>query len=169
VAAILGTKGDVPMYRRTAYMASHLVLLITVGLTSVAPTVAQDAQHNETDIAFAKRLGARLERVEKQAGRFEEMIKKMAQQASRDELTRPDQFGQQNRFPGNDPQADYRRASMKIRSTRTKAEKEREKLADLQRSGNAIDPSDRDRIEKTVSSLERAVADMEHDIRLRRF
>lgn len=156
------------MYRRITNTVSLLVLLITVGLTA-APTCAQGVQHNETDIAFAKRMGSRLERVEKQAKQFEEMIKKMAQQASRDELTRSDQFGQQDRIPRSDPQVGYRRAGMKMRSTRTKAGKEREKLADLQRSGGGIDPSDRDRIEATVSSLERGVADMEHDIRLRRF
>ena len=158
-----------PMYRRIANTVSLLVLLITVGLTATTPTVAQGVQHNETDIAFAKRMASRLERVEKQAKQFEEMIEKMAQQASRDELSRTDQLGQQNRIPRGDPQVDYRRAGMKMRSTRSKAGKEREKLVDLQRSGGSINPSDRDRIEATVSSLERSVADMEHDIRLRRF
>jgi hypothetical protein len=158
------------MYRRTTNTVSLLAFLITAGLTAAAPTVAQGVQNNETDIAFARRMATRLERVEKQAERFEEMIRKMGQQASRDELTRPnDPYGQQDRIPRGDPQSDYRRAGMKMRSTRTKAGKEREKLADLQRSGGSFDPSDRDRIEATVSSLERSVADMEHDIRLRRF
>ena len=159
-----------PMDRRITNTVSLLALLITVSLTAAMPTYAQGAQHNETDVAFAKRMAVRLERVEKQAEQFEEMIKKMGQQASRDQLTRPDdQFGQQDRMPGGDPQSDYRRAGMKMRSARKKAGKEREKLADLQRSGSSIEPSDRDRIEATVSNLERGIADMEHDIRLRRF
>jgi len=158
------------MVRRLTNTVSLLALLITVSLIAATPAYAQGVQHNETDIAFAKRMAARLERVEKQAERIEEMIKKMGQQASRDELTRPDdQFGQQDRIPRGDPQSDYRRAGMKMRSARKKAEKEREKLANLQRSGSSIEPSDRDRIEATVTNLERNVADMEHDIRLRRF
>jgi hypothetical protein len=157
------------MYRRIANTVSLLVLLATVSLAAATPTYAQGAQHNETDIAFARRMAARLERVEKQAENFEDMIKEMSKQASRNEVTQQDPFGQQNRIPASDPQTDHRRAGMKMRSTRTKAKKERENLVDLQRSGNSIDPSDRDRIEATVSSLERSVADMEHDIRLRRF
>ena len=158
------------MYRRMTNTVSLLVLLTTMGLTAPTSAYAQGAQHNETDIAFVKRMTARLQRVEKQAKQFEDMIEKMSQQASRDELTRPDdQFGQQDRIPRGDPQSDYRRAGMKMRSTRKKAGKEREKLVDLQRSGGSIDPSDRDRIEATVSGVERSVANMEHDIRLRRF
>ena len=157
------------MYRRITNAVSLLVLLATVSLAATTPTYAQGAQHNETDIAFARRMTARLERVEKQAEQFEDMIKEISKQASRDQLTGQDQFGQQNRIPTSDHRTDYRRAEMKMRSTRKKAEKERENLVDLQRSGNSIDPSDRDRIEATVSSLERSVADMEHDIRLGRF
>lgn len=157
------------MYRRIANAVSLLVLLITVSLAATTPTYAQGVQHNETDIAFAKRMAARLERVEKQSEKFEDMIKEMSKRVSRDKLTGQDPFGQQNRIPTSDHRTDYRRAEMKMRSTRKKAEKERGNLADLQRSGTSIDLSDRDRIEATVSSLERSVADMEHDIRLRRF
>jgi len=157
------------MYRRIANTVSLLVLLVAVSLAAATPTYAQSAQHNETDIAFAKRMSARLERVEKQAKQFEDMLNDMSRQASRNEPTQQDPFGQQNRIPTSDLQSDYRRAGMKMRSIRKKAEKEREKLADLQRSGNSIDPSDRDRIEATVSKLERDIADMEHDLRLRRF
>ena len=157
------------MYRRIANTVSLAVLLITVSLTAATPTYAQGVQHNETDIAFAKRMAARLERVEKQSEKFEDMIKEMSKRVSRDQMTGQDQFGQQNRIPTSDHRTDYRRAEMKMRSTRKKAEKERENLVDLQRSGNSIDTSDRDRVEATVSSLERRVADMEHDIRLGRF
>ena len=157
------------MYRRITNAVSLLVLLITANLAAATPTYAQGAQHNETDIAFAKRMTARLERVEKQAEQFEDMIKGMSKQASRDQLTGQDQFGQQNRIPTSDHRTDFRRAEMKMRSTRKKAGDEREKLVELQVSGSTFDTSDRDRIEATVSNLERGVADMEHDIRLRRF
>lgn len=157
------------MYRRIASTVSLLVLVVTVSLSTATPAYAQGAQHNETDIAFAKRMAARLERVEKQAEQLEGMIERMSQQVSRGELTQQDPFGQHTRVPTSDPQVDLRRAGSRMRSARKKAVKEREKLADLQRSGNSIDPSDRDRIEATVSSLEHRVADMEHDIRLRRF
>jgi len=157
------------MYRRITNAVSPLVLLITVSLTAAAPAYAQGTQHNETDIAFAKRMAARLERVEKQAEQFEDMIKEMSKQISRNQMTGQDQFGQQNRIPTGDHRTDYRRAEMKMRSTRKKAGEEREKLVELQVSGSSFDTSDRDRIEGTVSNLERTVADMEHDIRLRRF
>lgn len=156
------------MHKRIANTVSLLVLLVTVGLAA-EPTHAQGTQHDETDIAFAKRMAARLERVEKQADKLEDMIKEMSKQASRDELTQQDPFGQQSGIPRSDPQSDHRRAGMRMRSTRKKAEKEREKLVDLLRSGSSIEATDRERIEATVSNLERSVADMEHDIRLRRF
>ena len=54
-----------PMYRCIANTVSIMVLLVTFSLAAATPTYAQGAQHNETDIAFAKRMGARLERVEK--------------------------------------------------------------------------------------------------------
>ncbi len=157
------------MHRRTTNTLFFLVLLATIGLTASAPTCAQGAQHNETDIAFVKRMTTRLQRVVKQAEKLEDIVKDMSKQASRNESTGQDQFGNLDRIPRSDTQSDYRRASMKMRSAGKRAAKERERLVDLQRSGNSIDPADRDRIEATVSSLERNITDMEHDIRLRRF
>ena len=52
-----------------------------------------------------------------------------------------------------------------MRSIGKKAGKEREKLAKMQREDSSIDPEDRERIESTVSRMERDIANMESDIR----
>jgi exonuclease VII small subunit len=157
------------MYRLITRRVSLLVLLASIGLAGPTPANAQSVQKNESDIEFAKRLTTRLKRVEKQAEQFEDTIKKMSRQLSQNEMTQQGQLGRQDRMSAGDPEADYRRASIRMRSTRRSAEKERESLAELQRTGSSISPSDRDRIEATVSKLERGIADMERAIRQRRF
>jgi TolA-binding protein len=157
------------MHRRFGKMAPLVVLLATIGLTASIPANAQDMQHNETDIAFIKRLTAKLQHVEKQAERLEETIDQMSDQVSRNDRTGQDPFARQDSIRTSDPQAEYRRAGMKMRSIQKKAGKERDKLAELQVSGNSVDAADRDRVESMVSRMERDIANMEDDIRYRRF
>ena len=63
----------------------------------------------------------------------------------------------------------YRRAQMRIRSTKSKAIKEREELTEMQRSGEALEARQRERIETTVSQLAREVENMDRDMQLGRF
>jgi predicted transcriptional regulator len=155
------------MHRRTAAIFSLPGLLVALALAIPTLAQGQGAQHNETDIAFVNRMTTRLQRAEKRAERLDEAIKQMSRQASQNEMMGQDRYGSQSRT--SNQQGNYRRAGTKVRSSRKKAEEEREKLVELQRSGASISPSERERIETTVSRIEREVSDMEHDVRLGRF
>ena len=154
------------MYRYLRSAISLAGLMILIGLAAPATTYAQDAQHNETDIAFIKRMTTRLQRTENEAERLGEYFQEMSGPASRNQMMGQDQYGRQTRTSSSNRESEYRRARSRMRSVGKKAEKEREKLVEMQRSGNSIDASDRERIESTVARLERDIADAERYIRL---
>jgi hypothetical protein len=114
-------------------------------------------------------MTASVKRAEAKAQQLKETVDNLEKQASRESLLGDDQYGQQGRISSGSKEETYRRASRKLRSLQKKAEKERENLADLQRSVGGDEPLDRTTIEADVTRLERDVAGVEHDLRLGRF
>ena len=157
------------MVRSIASGTSLLAFLIAGCLFTPATAHAQGAQHNETDLQFIQRMTASVKRTEAKAEQLEETLDKMAQQVSRENLLGEDRYGQQGRLSSGSKEETYRRAGRKLRSLQNKAEKEREKLADLQRSTGGDEQLDRMTIEADVTRMERDVAAVEHDLRLGRF
>lgn len=163
------------MYRRIANTVSLLLLLVTVSLAAATPTFAQGAQQNETDLQFIKRMTASVKRTSARAERLGETLKQMAERESRVSLQRDDNYEQQdlygspNRATSRSKEESYRRAGRKLRSLQRKADKELEKLADLQRSVGSTEELDRNPVEATIKRLERDVDTVEHDLRLGRY
>ena len=157
------------MVKSIAGSTSLLAFLIVGCLFTPATAHAQGAQHNETDLQFIQRMTASVKRTEAKAQQLEETVDNLAKQASRENMLGEDRYGQQGRISSGSKEETYRRAGRKLRSLQKKAEKEREKLADLQRSVGGDEPLDRTTIEADVTRLERDVADVEHDLRLGRF
>jgi capsule polysaccharide export protein KpsE/RkpR len=152
---------------RNAITLAGLVVLF--GLTVPASTLAQDTQQNESDLEFIKRMTTRLQRTENEAGRLEDAIKQMSRQEAEAGVMNQGSYGRQDPVSAQNRESDLRRAEMKMRSTETRARKEREKLVELQRSGSSIDVKDRERIESKVSRLERDITNTQRDLERRRF
>jgi hypothetical protein len=150
-------------------IAGSASLLAIACLIAPVAAHAQGAQHNETDLQFIQRMTASVKRTEAKAEQLEETLDKMAQQVSRENLLGEDRYEQQGRLSSGSKEETYRRAGRKLRSLQNKAEKEREKLADLQRSTGGDEQLDRKTIEASVTRLERDVAAVEHDLRLGRY
>ena len=163
------------MYREIISSTSLLGLLATACLVAPGAALAQGAQQNETDLQFIQRLTASVKRTSAKAERLGETLKKMADQESRESIQRDDIYGQQDRYgspnraSSGSKEETYRRAGRKLRSLRKKADKELEKLADLQRSVGSAEQLDREPVETTVMRLERDVDAVEHDLRLGRY
>ncbi|MEJ2127904.1 MAG: hypothetical protein P8X81_03565 [Woeseiaceae bacterium] len=165
------------MYRVLARTLPLLGALFTLGLAAPNMALAQDPQHNESDIDFLKRMIASLKQTERQAAQLEDNIGQFAKQQKLVEMetrndprrSRDDPFGSRTRNTTGNLDSDFRRAEMRIRSTKKKAIEEREELSELQRSGESLKPRDRDKIENAVSRLAREVEDMQRDMQLGRF
>ena len=157
------------MHRSIAIGILLLGLLALACLGIPAAALAQDAQHNETDIQFVQRMTSSLKRTEAKSEQLGETLDDMAQRASRESLLGEDRYGQQGRISSGSKQDTYRRASRKMGSLRKKAVKEREKLIDQLRSLDDGEQLDRKKIEATVSRMERDVDAVEHDLRLGRY
>lgn len=156
------------MYRRIIGTTSLVALLALVSLAAPAVAQGQDAQQNETDLAFIKRMSSRLQGVERQAEQLEKTLQDMSRYASQSDFMGQDQYGRQTSGPKTDMQSEYRNAERKMRSTGKRAEKKRDELAELQRSGATLSEKDREKIDRSVTSLERKVSDMERIIHQRR-
>jgi len=161
------------MYQRTLLATAALALIALGGLAT--PDVAA-AQGNESDVDFLKRMISSLKQTEKQAGRLADNIERASKQAKTNALSRgydptgtQDRYGSHTRNTTGNRDADYRRAEMRVRSTRNQAEKERERLADLQRSDTKLTEDERADIEGRVARLEREVINMNRDMQLGRF
>jgi hypothetical protein len=150
-------------------IAATLGLLATVGLAIPSFVLAQGAQHNETDIAFIKRITTRLQRIESDAERLDDYVKDLSRRESANQAMEQDQYGRQQHTPARDRESELRRAGSKMRTNRRKAEKERDRLVEMQRAGSSIDPEEREKIETAVSRMERDIAELERDIRMGRF
>ena len=166
------------MYRVIARSLPLIAVLVTLGVAAPHMAHAQDSpQNNETDTAFLKRMIASLKQTERQAAKLEENIGQFAKQqeihsmsTGNDPLaSRDDRYGSRMRNTTGNRDSDFRRAEMRVRSTKNKAIKEREKLSELQRSGGTLKPKERDKIENTVERLARQVEDAQRDMELGRF
>jgi hypothetical protein len=144
-------------------------------LASPVDSYAQGAQKNESDTEFLRRIVASLKTTERRAEKLEENIKTAARMAKQkamtrtDPLTTQDRYGSSNRNTTGNRDSDYRRAEMRIRTTRNNATKERERLAEMQRTGATVDPADRERIETNASRLANDVENIQRDMQLGRF
>lgn len=153
------------------------VLLAAASLTLPDAACAQGAQHNETDLDFAKRMTARLERVEKQTEKLLELATRKndystERATSSSARTTQDEFGltgSQDRMTHATGGNDYQRVKLKLRSLQRKAGKEREKLATVQGSKSRSEELDREAIEKDVARMESDVVDLDRQIRTGRY
>lgn len=165
------------MYRAFARTLPLLAALFTLGLAAPNTALAEDPQHNESDIDFLKRMIASLKQTERQAAQLEDNIGQFAKQQQLQTLqtqndplgTQDERYGSRTRNTTGNRDSDLRRAEMRVRSAKNKAIKEREKLSELQRSGGSLDTRDRDKIENTVDRLARDVEDVQRDMELGRF
>lgn len=163
------------MYRGITTTGTILALAAAFVLASPVDAYAQGAQKNESDSDFLRRIVASLKTTERRAEKLEENIKSAARLSKQnamtrtDPLTTQDRYGSSNRNTTGNRDSDYRRAEMRIRTTRNNATKERERVAELQRSGASVDPADRERIETNASRLAKEVENIQRDMQLGRF
>ena len=157
------------MYRRISGTGSLLGLMALVSIAAPMDSHAQGAQHKQSDLAFIRSMSSRLQNVERQSERLEDQLGELSSQAGHNIRMGQDQYGHQTSRTPQDRQRDYRSAERKMRSNRKRAAKERERLAELQRAGDSVSAEQREKTERIVSDLERNVANMERDIRQRRF
>lgn len=152
-----------------------LGLLAAASFTVPGNAFAQDAQYNESDLDFAQRMMARLDRIDAQADKLEEMAGRkkdsFSEQSNRSQTTsmQQDDFGRsgaQSRISsvGTD---EYQRTKLELRSIQRKAKKEREKLTVVQGSKSRPEDLDREEIESNVARMERDLEYVDRDLRRR--
>ena len=141
-----------------------IVAFATLCMAVPNVTFAQEAQNNESDITFLKRMIGSLEQTERQAAQLEGIVERYAQQQPLGTFTQHnDRYGPRNRNTAT-PGTDYRLAERRVRSIKKKAIKEQKKLGELQRSGAELDPKEKGKIETTVERLARDVEEFERDL-----
>jgi len=152
-----------------------LGLLAVASLAVPGNAYAQDVQYNESDLDFAQRMIARLDRIDAQADKLEELAARkkdsFSEQSNRSQTTtmQQDEFGMsgaQSRISsvGTD---EYQSAKLKLRSVQRKAKKEREKLTVVQGSKSRPEDLDREEIESNVDRMERDLEYVDRDLRRR--
>lgn len=152
-----------------------LGLLATGSLSAPATAIAQGTQYNETDLEFSQDMAARLERVEKQAEKLEEVAVRYRDYQREQATTAGAISAQDDDFGARGSQSrvssagldKYEHIKLKLRSVQRKAKKEREKIASVQGSKNRPDELDRDSIESSVKRMERDIEDLEKELRRR--
>jgi predicted transcriptional regulator len=163
------------MHKGISIAGTVLAFATVFMLASPVDAFAQGAQKNESDTDFLRRIVASLKTTERRAEKLEENIKSAGRMSKQnamtrtDPLTTQDRYGSSNRNTTGNRDSDYRRAEMRIRTTRSQATKERERVVEMQRSGASIDPADRERIETNASRLAKEVENIQRDMQLGRF
>ncbi|MDH3613267.1 MAG: hypothetical protein OES10_08285 [Gammaproteobacteria bacterium] len=158
----------------TSPTVGTLIACLLLAGYAVGPEVAiaQDAQLNETDLEFSKRMTQRVKNLQARIDQLEKVVGSGGPRSTSEPTRTPgtssqDDFlrGPQARTAGGSGSDQYRRMEMKLNSLNKKAEAERKRLQAPQGSQSKSKKLDRESIESKVRRMERDLEGLERDLR----